>query len=245
MHFEAHADVYDHARPPYPAALWNAVRELGVLQPGHDAIDLGAGSGQATGPLLAAGLGVTAVEPGPRLASQIRAAHPTATVLQARAEDVTLPGRSFDLAVAATSIHWMDLDVLLPKVHGWLRPDGLFLVWRNVFGDPTARTPFRKRIAWIVAERNAPPRPGLPEEQDATTAALAQSGLFRCEPARTFRWSIELDQQQVHDLFTTFSDWSSDEVDGAAHAVSDLGGRVVEHYMSWLIVARPQHPPPP
>ena len=141
MHFEANAAVYGQARPPYPMALWNAVRDLGVLHPGHDAVDLGAGTGQATGPLLAAGLHVTAVEPGPQLADQIRAAHPAATVMGDRAETVTLPDRSFDLVVAATSIHWMDLDVVLPKVHRWLRPDGVFLVWRNVFGDPTVTTP--------------------------------------------------------------------------------------------------------
>jgi SAM-dependent methyltransferase len=240
MHFEAHADVYDEARPPYPVALWNAVRDLGVLQPGNNALDLGAGTGQATGPLLAAGLRVTAVEPGPQLAARIRGVHPEATVLESRAEDVALPERSFDLAVAATSIHWMDLDTLLPRVHRWLREDGVFLVWRNVFGDPSVTTPFRERIAQIVSERNDPPRSDLGEDLDATIVALTWGGLFSCESAQTFRWSIELDQQQVHRLFTTFSNWSPGEVDRAASAVGDLGGRVVEHYMSWLVGAAPQ-----
>ena len=242
MHFEAHADVYAQARPPYPPALWDALGDLGVLQPGRDALDLGAGSGQATGPLLSAGLRVTAVEPGPKLAEQIRTAHPAATVVEDRAETVTLPDRSFDLVVAATSIHWMDLDVVLPKVHRWLRPDGVLLVWRNVFGDPTVTTPFRERIARIVAERNAPPRADLNEDLDATLVALTRTGLFSRDAVHTFRWSVELDHQQVHRLFTTFSDWSSDEVDRAAAAAADLGGTVVEHYMSWLVVARPEPP---
>jgi hypothetical protein len=43
----------------------------------------------------------------------------------------------------------------------------------------------------------------------------------------------------VHGLFSTFSDWSPTEVDEAAAAVSVLGGRVVEHYSSWLLVAEP------
>jgi SAM-dependent methyltransferase len=240
MHFEAHADVYDEARPPYPVALWNAVRNLGVLQPGRSALDLGAGSGHATGPLLAAGLRVTAVEPGAQLAAQIRRAYPAATVLQDRAETVTLPERSFDLAVAATSIHWMDLDILLPKVDRWLRTDGVFLVWRNVFGDPAVPTPFRARIAEIVAEREDTPRSDLAEELEANSVALTRTGLFWRESAQTFRWSVELDRQQVHRLFTTFSNWSAEEVDRAASAVTDLGGRVVEHYMSWLLVLRPE-----
>ena len=240
MHFEANADVYGRARPPYPVALWNAVRELGVLRPGHDAVDLGAGTGQATGPLLAAGLRVTAVEPGPHLAARLGVAHPAATVLQDRAETVTLPDRSFDLVVAATSIHWMDLDAVLPQVHRWLRPDGVFLVWRNVFGDPSVTTPFREQIARIVSQRGDPPRADRAEDLDATALALTRTELFALEALHTFRWSVELDQQQVRDLFTTFSNWSPGEVELAASAVSDLGGTVIEHYMSWLIVIRPR-----
>jgi SAM-dependent methyltransferase len=244
-HFEAHAAVYDEARPSYPAELWNAVGDLGVLEPGRDAVDLGAGTGQATGPLLAAGLNVTAVEPGPQLAARIKIAYPAATVVQERAESATLPDSSFDLAVAATSIHWMDLDVVLPKVHRWLRPNGMFLVWRNVFGDPSVSTPFRDRIARIVAERKGPARADNAEELGATERALTRSGLFSREAAHTYRWSIELDQEQVHRLFTTFSNWTADEVECATSSVAELGGRVVEHYMSWLIVARRQGPTEP
>ncbi len=68
LHFDTHADVYDRARPPYPAVLWAELQDLGLLQPGIRAIDLGAGSGLATGPLLEAGASVDAVEPGPALA---------------------------------------------------------------------------------------------------------------------------------------------------------------------------------
>ncbi len=241
MHFETHAEIYDEARPPYPMELWKVVRDLGPVEPDRRALDLGAGSGQATGPLLAAGLQVTAVEPGPQLARLLTSAYPAATVIQGRAEDVTLPDRSFHLAVAATSIHWMDLDVLLPRVHRWLRPDGMFLVWRNVFGDPGVRTPFRDEIDRIVAERQSAPRPPQTEDVTAMVSALTRTGHFTSEAVHTFRWSIELDDQQVHRLFTTFSDWSEDEVDRAASAVRDLGGTVREHYASWLVVARP-HP---
>ena len=240
MHFEARAAEYARARPPYPPALWAAVRRRGVLRPGRRALDLGAGTGQATGPLLAAGLSVAAVEPGPRLAALLRAAHPAATVLVARAEDVDLPAGGFDLAVAATAIHWMDLDVVLPKLHRALTADGTFLVWRTVFGDPAVPTPFRERVARIVRERGAPRRSG-PDAEDpvATAAALTRTGLFSADGTAVLRWSVELDAQQVRGLFGTFSDWTGEEVDRAAAAVLDLGGRVVEHYRSWLIALRP------
>ncbi|MEN0138124.1 MAG: class I SAM-dependent methyltransferase [Rhodococcus sp. (in: high G+C Gram-positive bacteria)] len=240
MHFEAHAGIYGEARPPYPPDLWDALRGLGVLQPGHRALDIGAGTGQATGPLLAAGLNVTAVEPGPRLAARLRRAHPDAVVIVERVEDAELPENGFDIAIAATSIHWIDLDIVLPKIHRALTPVGKFLVWRNVFGDPDASTPFRERVARIVQDRGAPPRPGPdPEDVAALSEELTESGLFSVEVVRTFRWNIELNDRQVFQLFSTFSDWTSEEADRAAAAARTLGGTVVEHYTTWLIALTP------
>lgn len=241
--FEANAEIYARARPPYPTALWDRIGELGLLRPGARALDLGAGTGQATGPIAAAGLHVTAVEPGPRLAAELRAAHPDVEVVVARAEDLNklpLSAASFDLAVAATSIHWMDLDLVMPILRRLLTPGGTLLVWRNVFGDPARSTPFRDHVAAIVRERKVPQRPGPDaEDPDVATDALTRSGMFFAQEVHHYRWSVELDEKQVHRLFITFSDWSAAEVEGAAAAVRSLGGRVLEHYGSWLIVLKP------
>lgn len=242
-HFERHAARYGRARPPYPQELWDTLRDRGLLLPGHRALDLGAGTGQATGPLLAAGLQVTAVEPGQHLASQLALAHPTATVIVRQAEELEGDDESFELAVAATSIHWMDLETLVPLVHRLLVPTGRLLVWRNVFGDPSFHTPFRDRVAQIVRERRVPARPGPdPEDHIATASRLTSTGLFSVEHTATFRWDMELSREGVHDLFSTFSDWSPAEVDRVSHAAQELGGRVVEHYSSWLIILAPTCP---
>ncbi len=236
-HFEHHSVIYERARPPYPESLWLRLRELGLLVPGAQALDLGAGTGQATGRLLSEGLTVTAVEPGPDLARRLLARFPETTVISATAEDADLGEGFFDLAVAATSIHWMDLSVVLPKVHRALTPDAHFLVWRNVFGDPRVDTPFRRKVAEIASRREGPPRPGPTEtDRNGWIAALETGGWFRAEHSEEFRWSIELDARGIRDLFTTFSDWSSTEVSQAEHAVQDLGGTVTEHYLSPLIV---------
>ncbi|MFF2486863.1 class I SAM-dependent methyltransferase [Microbacterium sp. NPDC058062] len=240
-HFEEGAEEYDSARPPYPPALWDRLRMIGLLESGKSALDLGAGSGQATGRLLAAGMRVTAIEPGRRLATLLEDAHPAARVIVSRAEDVELPAGSFDLAVAATSVHWLNLDIMLPKISTILTPDGHFVVWRNVFGDAdAAQTPFRSRVAEIVAARHAPERPGPPaEDLAAMTDALTASGLFAVEDVSTYRWTVELDAAAIGRLFRTFSDWSPAEVEQAVAAVRDLGGSVVEHYSSWLLVLAP------
>ncbi|MHA7987557.1 class I SAM-dependent methyltransferase [Rathayibacter sp. CAU 1779] len=249
MHFDGRVDDYESARPPYPSALWETLRTHGLLQPGLRALDLGAGTGLATGPLLDAGLQVTAVEPGERLAERLRMRYPAASVVVSRAEDLDLPGASFDVVVAATAVHWFDLDIVLHIVERLLTPQGTFAVWRNVFGDPDVATPFRDRVETIVRRRaSQPARRGalqpsrrLPdaENMDATAERLTRDGAFLVESATTYRWSMELDADRVERLFGTFSDWSQDEVAQAGAAVRELGGTVQEHYQSWLILVRP------
>ncbi|MGW4126051.1 class I SAM-dependent methyltransferase [Nocardia sp. NPDC004711] len=241
LHFDSHAEVYERARPPYPAVLWAELHDLGVLRPGIRAIDLGAGSGLATGRLLGAGASVDAVEPGPALADRLRRRWPGAVVHVGTAEQVELATGFYDLAVAATAVHWFDLEVVVPKVHRVLRGGGHFAVWRNAFGDPAVPvTPFRERVTQIVARRTAVEPPRMPGEldTDAWAARLTASGHFVTTRIRRFPWSIDMRTDQIRDLFTTFSNWSPAEVDEAARAVDELGGRVTEHYVTPLIVLR-------
>jgi SAM-dependent methyltransferase len=239
LHFERHAHLYTRARPPYPAALWDRLRALGLLRAGGAALDVGAGTGQATGPLLAAGMLVTALEPGHRLATELRARYPEATVDERTAEEAELAAGAFDLAVAATSVHWLDLDVVLPRLHAALADDGHLAVWKNEFGDKTVSTPFRDRVHAIVERRDGPARTGPVTLDEASwPTALSAGGWFEVRHVETFRWSVELDADQVRDLFTTFSNWSPDEVEQAAGAARELGGAVTEHYTTPLVVLR-------
>ncbi|MGO4300189.1 class I SAM-dependent methyltransferase [Leifsonia sp. RAF41] len=238
QHFDRHADLYDRARPPYPDALGKRLAELGLLVASHRAVDLGAGTGQATGILVDAGMDVTAVEPGPALAARLRERFPDVHVVRDTAEAVKLPPASFNLATAATAVHWFDLDVVLPKLHTALVPGGRLAVWRNAYGDRSVPvTPFRDRIGQIVARRGAPPR-RLPDEADTSRWAtlLQAGGYFEPVHLEDFHWSIELDEDAVRGLFTTFSDWSVAEAEQAAEAARDLGGTVTEHYLTPLIV---------
>lgn len=130
---------------------------------------------------------------------------------------------------------------MLPKVHRALAPAGHFAVWRTAFGDPSVPlTPFRRRVGQITARRGGPPRPGPGElETQAWVERLTGAGYFVAAHVEHFPWAIELSAGQVRDLFTTFSDWSAGEVEQAAEAVAQLGGRVVEHYVTPLVVLEP------
>lgn len=184
-------------------------------------------------------MNVVAVEPGPHLADALAKRYPRATVIQSRAEDILPDAGSFELAVAATSIHWMDLDVVLPIVHRALTTSGRLLVWRNVFGDAAADvTPSRREVERIVQSRDAA-RSGDPEDLGATVRKLVHTGLFTIDETHRYRWTIEMTTDQVRELFGTFSDWTDDEAEEASLVVAALGGTVSEAYTSWLITASP------
>lgn len=234
MHFERMADDYSTSRPSYPGVVFEALKALEVIGPGLRVLEVGAGSGLATRDLVKAGSNVTALEPGPKLVNRLRRNVPGASIIIERLEDSRLPGQYFDAAVAATTLHWVDLSIGLPKLHAALRPKGWLASWRNIFGDDSVTTDFRERINCIVADRvrrtgkahRPPSRPTMEE--------LASGGWFEPIDTERWRWSTDLTTEQVRRLLRTFSDWDDAEVEAAARAADECGGLVTEHYQSVL-----------
>jgi hypothetical protein len=155
-----------------------------------------------------------------------------------RLEDADLPEGGFDSVIAATSMHWVDLSIGLPKIHAALRPSGWLAVWRTIFGDDGMRTEFRARVEQIVAQRGNRTAGATRVEARPSMDELAAGGWFEPVGSQRWCWSIDLSTDQVRRLFRTFSDWSSDEADAAAQAADQLGGRVTEHYQTVVHLLR-------
>lgn len=238
MHFEQMALEYAEARPPYPVAVFDTLEAAGVIGNGIRVLEIGAGAGLATRELSRRGCEVVALEPGVQLAALLSNAVPGVKVLTARLEDAQLPDHSFDSAVAATSMHWVDLSVGLPKLHRALRPRGWLAIWRTIFGDDNFETEFRDRVNQIVAARGELRDEAPSREQRPTMEELAAGGWFEPERTEHWHWSIDLNADQVGRLFKSFSNWSPAEAEAAAQAAEDLGGLVTEHYQSVLHLLR-------
>ena len=104
------------------------VRDAGI-EPGDLVVDIGAGSGMLTAPLLAAAADVLAIEPDRRLASRLRHVCPAATVIEADARDVALPREPFRVVsnlpfLLAADICRLLFDPALP-----LRSADLIVQW--------------------------------------------------------------------------------------------------------------------
>jgi SAM-dependent methyltransferase len=131
--FDAAAVAYDRYRPRYPEGLFDDIVELGELKPGASAIEIGAGTGIATGPLISRGLQVMAIEPAPAMASIANEKFGSnARFVHGRFEDWP-PTERTELIAAFNAWHWVEPDKGVSLAAQLLSPGGsLALVWTDV-----------------------------------------------------------------------------------------------------------------
>jgi protein-L-isoaspartate O-methyltransferase len=145
--FAEDAELYERARPEYPAELFADLAALALLGPGSRVLEIGCGTGQATMALARLGCAVTAVELGGALAGIARRKLTgfEARVVVTTFEDWQLPPEPFDLVVAATSFHWVDPAVRVRKSADALRPGGSLAVisTHHVAGGTNRSSPTR------------------------------------------------------------------------------------------------------
>jgi ubiquinone/menaquinone biosynthesis C-methylase UbiE len=160
--FDRLADLYD-CRPRYPDALITRLVEL-AGGPGAAVVDLGAGTGHLALPLALAGLRVTAIEPATRMlevfVEKILELEPGVEVngVDAPAEDTWQAPASFDLAVLADVLPWIDPDLVGRELRRILVAGGRVAVVEvelvsNPFLDAVVAL-LRLRIPRAFPERN-------------------------------------------------------------------------------------------
>jgi len=210
MSFNSAASTYHRGRPPYPDAVFDLLAERCGLGPGVRVLEIGAGNGLATGPLLAAGAHVVAVEPGEKLAAILAAEHAgdRLEVVIADFESAQLSGR-FDLAVAATSLHWLDPDTATPKIGELVRPGGWLAAWWNEFGDIKRPTEFRDRLDAVYHDL-LPAEPAYKDSRshvldtDRWRRQLTAGGWFGDVNVEILEWSQTLSADTARSLWSTF-----------------------------------------
>lgn len=130
--FDLAADVYDAARPGYPA---EAVSWL-IGDASGPVIDLGAGTGKLTSSVVQRGFEVTAVDPSPEMLRVLSERVPGVGARLGTGESIPADDDSAGLVLSAQAWHWVDPARAVPEVARVLRPGGaLGLVWN--FRDET------------------------------------------------------------------------------------------------------------
>jgi SAM-dependent methyltransferase len=240
--FGEDAELYDRARPSYPAPLIDTVVSLVGEQ--ARALDVGCGTAKATLLLAARGLSGVALEPDRSMATV--AARLLAPFERWKVEisefetwNPGLIGADFDLVCCAQAWHWLDPRQRLPKAHDLLRSGGWLALWWN---RPAEDDSVIRSALDDVYQRLAPGLPargigsrGFPEIDTIT-------GVGFDEPlVRSFAWSGHYTGDQWVDLLQTQSDhrlMSQDRrgplLDQIRTVIEENGGVYRHPYTTWL-----------
>ena len=183
-----------HTRPPYPEEVFDLLASLLARRPGA-VLDLGCGTGIVARRLV--GLAehverVDALDVSPAMIAEGQRLpngdHPRLRWIVGRAEDAPLQP-PYTLVTAAASLHWMDWQAVLPRLHDVLAPDGLLVI--IVDNNPTL--PWQAELLPILQ------RYSTNQEYQAgfdLVRALQERGLFQLRERRRtapigFRQSID------------------------------------------------------
>jgi SAM-dependent methyltransferase len=124
--FDDVATAYDFGRPRYDGHAIDAI--AAAAGGGPRLLDVGAGTGRLSGPLLEKGFDVVAVEPLDAMRAILTREIGADRALAGRAEELPLPDASVDGAVCSDAWHWFDGARAADELARVIKPGGGMVV---------------------------------------------------------------------------------------------------------------------
>jgi SAM-dependent methyltransferase len=243
------AQGYDAGRPDYPAEVYEILAARCGLRAGASVVEIGPGTGLVTRRLVAAGARVVAVEPDQNMAAHLAAAvSGDLEIIRGTFEQAPLPQDRFDLAVAATSFHWVDQDAGMPKLGRVIRPGGWAAVWWTIFDDPDRQDAFRDALQARTGDGDPGRQRNSRFQLDAAARCrdLAERAGLTDVNHNLIRWTAELDNAQLRALYASMiriRRLPADEQQGILDQIClladhDFAGRVQRPFMTAMYTGR-------
>ena len=190
-----------HTRPPYPEEVFELLAGLLAPRPGA-VLDLGCGPGIVARRLVDLGEHVErvdALDASPAMLAEGQRLpngdHPRLRWILGRAEDAPLQP-PYALVTAAASLHWMDWEVVLPRLDDVLAPNGVLVI----VGDANRPAPWQAELLPILQRfsTNQEYQPGFDMFR-----WLQDRGLFQLQERRRtapvpFRQSLDAYVESFH-----------------------------------------------
>jgi SAM-dependent methyltransferase len=254
--FDAAAQLYDDARPGYPEQMVDTVQVYARLPAAARALEIGAGTGQATAQFAWRGIAVHAVEPGAAMADVIREKFDgtdlDVTVQTSDFETAEFESGAFDLALAPTSWHWLTPGLRWQRVADALKPGGTLATFWNI--PHWRRTILIDQLDAVYQRSGA----DLSQLGPMLTAEVEHEALMRewavdaADPTAftdlrggEFHWSADYDAAGYVALLGTYGDHLTLDadvrerlLDGVAAVIEENGGIIELPYTTHLLVAR-------
>jgi ubiquinone/menaquinone biosynthesis C-methylase UbiE len=236
--FERVADVYERARPEYPAEAVAWMVDQLDIRDGRTVLDLGAGTGKLTRALVPTGAHVIAVEPGERMLAELRRVVPGVEALLGAAEAIPLPDDSVDAVTVGQAFHWFRHDEAVPELHRVLRPGGgVALIWNS----RDVERPLQRDVSELM--KRFIPRDRPPVGHSARS--LEASDLFGPVDRRAFPFAQRLDGDGLVERIASVSFVAAAPAEARAELERELrkvaaaeGGTVEFAYLTEVYVSR-------
>jgi SAM-dependent methyltransferase len=247
--FGSVAELYDRARPEYPAAVFDDLAELARLEPGSRVLEIGPGTGKATAELVRRGYAVTGVELSPELAEVARRNVPEALFVVADFESWEPRESGFDAIVVFNAFHWIAPELRYAKPARLLRPGGALAVVGTPHVLPEDGDPFFAEVqedydAVVPHPDNRPPP--APDRIEGWAEEWRASGCFEAVQERRYLVPIPYTADEYVAVLGTFSDnlalpkEQREELFRRIHAriATRPEGKVTKHHLLVLTVGR-------
>ncbi len=145
-----------------------------------------------------------AVEPDQGFADYLARTMPEVRVVRAPFEEAEV-GAGFDAVVAATSFHWLEQSIALPKLGDVLRPGGWAAIWWTVFSDPSREDPLLAAATALLGFEPGHQRAGaaFQLDTDARCDDLRRGAGLDDVTAELIAWDLALGADQVRALYAS------------------------------------------
>ena len=208
LSFNDAAEIFDEARPSYPAPLFDELFGLLPAEPGI--VEVGPGTGKATKDLLARGASVHAIEIGPEMAAKLRTNLPS-RLLRISVGDFELmpiePGA--DAVFSATAYHWISRGAQTDRPAAILRLGGIVAIVDLIQVDSPEDSGFFD-AAQPIYERygqghRGPPAPGRAMVDPPIRAVLQADRRFDATAVRSYDWNKTYSAADYRNLMLSYS----------------------------------------
>ncbi len=252
--FDGVADHYDAFRPSYPEELIDALISTTGVNVTSKILEIGSGTGKATGLLARHGFGVHCIEPGQNLvsvATQVLKDYPRVEFETVAFEQWHEGRGEFDLVMSAQAFHWIPQPIGYAKAARTLKERGHLALFWNIPPDPLGAIFLDLQEIYEECAPELATRTISSEELIKQRAAdIRDSNLFGNVSVMRFPWSVKYDALQYIGLLGTYSDHlrlpeerRQRLFEGVIEVITRYGGTIEKPYVAVLYVAQVRRNP--
>lgn len=133
--FNQAAEYYDNYRPGYPQEIVDSIISATGIIKSSDLLEIGCGSGKATGQLIGNGFNILGIDPGEDLVriGNERFKNENVSFVKGRFEEYDFAQKKFDVVYAAQSFHWVPQPIGYQKCADILKDNGFLALFWNMY----------------------------------------------------------------------------------------------------------------